>query len=82
MIVTLSSNAGSRLKLPARVTINAGKSFQDVNVTAVNDTYVDGTTDVKIAAAAPGCTYLFIPSGTLHVTDDDGIRLDRCLKRH
>jgi len=68
LVVNLASSDTTEATVPATVTILANQTSANFNVTAVNDTFPDGSKVATITAAAPGAT-----AGTFQVTvTDDG----------
>ncbi|RYD35316.1 MAG: hypothetical protein EOP87_07575, partial [Verrucomicrobiaceae bacterium] len=72
LIVNLSSSDPTEATVPASVTIPAGSSSVNFDITAVNDTFPDGAKTAKITASAVDAI-----SGSLDLTvTDDGDVLD------
>lgn len=72
LVVNLSSSDTTEAMVPASVTIAAGSSSVTFDITAVNDTFPDGTKTATITASAVDAT-----SGTVDLTvTDDGDILD------
>jgi len=68
LVVTLASNDTTEATVPATVTILATQTSANFNITAVNDSFPDGSKTVTITASATGAT-----NGTLTLTvTDDG----------
>ncbi|GAA5131530.1 lamin tail domain-containing protein [Luteolibacter yonseiensis] len=68
LVVNLTSRDTTEATVPASVTIPAGSSSVNFDITAVNDTFPDGTKTATITAAAVEAT-----SGTIALTvTDDG----------
>jgi len=68
LVVSLSSSDTTEATVPASVTILNGQASAPFNVTAVNDSFPDGSKNATITATATGAT-----AGTFQVTvTDDG----------
>lgn len=68
LIVNLSSSDVSEVTVPGTVTIPAGQSSANFDITAVDDTFPDGNKPAILTASATGAT-----AGTVTVTvNDDG----------
>ncbi len=68
LVVTLISSDTSELTVPATVTIPGGQQSATFNITAVDDSVVDGTQTVTITASSSGFTS---STQSISVTDDD-----------
>ncbi len=68
LVVTLASSDTTEARVPATVTIPAGKSSVTFRVSAINDTILDGPQSVTITASAAG---FFPNSAGVTVTDDE-----------
>ncbi|MDB6020018.1 MAG: Peptidase fungalysin [Pedosphaera sp.] len=56
VIVNLTSSDTSQITVPATVTILAGQSNANFDVTMVDNLILDGTRQVAVIASAPGCS--------------------------
>ena len=70
LVVTLSSSDTTEATVPATVTILANQTSANFDVTAVNDTFPDGSKTVTITASAADAT---TPTSSLTVTDDGDV---------
>jgi uncharacterized protein YjiK/2',3'-cyclic-nucleotide 2'-phosphodiesterase (5'-nucleotidase family) len=70
LVVTLSSSDTTEATVPATVTILANQTSANFDVTAVNDTFPDGSKTVTITASAADAT---TPTSDLTVTDDGDV---------
>ncbi len=68
LTVSLVSSDGSRVSVPATVTIPAGQTSAPLPITIVDSTLLDGLEPVLISATAPGYT---ATSGTITVHDNE-----------
>jgi hypothetical protein len=68
LVISLSSNVAARLGVPATVTLAAGTTEVNFELSGVNNTLTDGSKDALITATAPGFT---TASRTTTVLDDD-----------
>ncbi len=68
LVVNLSSNDPGEATVPSSITILAGQTSANFAVTAADDTVIDGTQTVTIAATAGGVGG---GSDTVEVTDND-----------
>jgi hypothetical protein len=68
LVVTLTSSAPARLVVPATVTILAGQTVTNFNVTPVEDNMNDGNLAVTVTAGAPGFTNV---QTSVEVIEDD-----------
>jgi len=69
LTVNLTSSNASEITVPATITLAAGSQSESFEITAIDDTVVDGTQTVTLTAAADGYTDGTI---TLTVTDNEG----------
>lgn len=70
LVVTLSSSDTTEATVPATVTILANQTSATFEVSAVNDTFPDGSKTVTITASATDAT---TPTSDLIVTDDGDV---------
>jgi hypothetical protein len=70
LVVTLSSSDTTEATVPAAVTILANQTSANFDVTAVNDTFPDGSKTVTLTASAADAT---TPTSSLTVTDDGDV---------
>ena len=73
LTVTLTSDDTSEATVPSTVTILDGQSSTTFEIAAVDDSLIDGTQNVTIAASAAGYAGA---SSSLSVTDDDVIVIE------
>lgn len=70
LVVSLSSSDAGEASVPASVTILANQTSATFNVTAVDDTFPDGSQSVTITATAPGAN---APTFSVTVLDDGDV---------
>ncbi len=73
IVVNLSSTDTSELTVPPTVTVPAGQSFVNFDLTSVDDAICDGSQTVTVAATSAGFPDAI---GTIVITDDDAYQYD------